>query len=85
MKVVNEVKKPFDHAKQSARDPLKFTSKRNSAEATGDLTDNKTSNKITKNSPQNNLQTGLETEEKFKKISKRYIHLQKKDSKTTNY
>ena len=50
----------LDHAKQSATDPIKFSSKRviqKTAEATGDLIGNKIANKITKvskNLQQNN-------------------------------
>ena len=49
--------KPLDHAKQSAADAIKTSSKRviqKTAEATGDLIGNKTANriiKISKNSP----------------------------------
>ena len=53
----------LDHAKQSATDAIKTSSKRviwKTAEATGDLTGNKIANKITKllkNSQQNNSET----------------------------
>ena len=55
--------KPLDHAKQSATDALKTSSKRviqKTAEATGDLIGNKIASKITKvsrSSPQNNSDT----------------------------
>ena len=68
----------LDHAKQSATDALKTSSKRvikKTAEATGDLIGNKIANKITrvsKNLQQNNLETV--TNEHGKEIPKeRYI------------
>ena len=59
-------RKLLDHAKQSATDALKTSSKNSknviqkTAEATGNLTDNKIANKITRvsrSSPQNNPET----------------------------
>ena len=70
--------KRLGHAKQSAADVLKTSSKRviqKTAEATGDLIGNKIANKITKvskNSQQNNLETV--TNEHDKEIPKeRYV------------
>ena len=66
-KIVNSKSQKFlDHAKQSAPDAFKTSSKRvlqKTAEATGDLSGNKITNKITrssKNSPQNSLETNEE-------------------------
>ena len=71
-------KKLLGHAKQSATDALKTTSKRvtqKTAEATGDLIDNKIANRVTgfsKNSQQNNSETV--TKENDKEIPKeRYM------------
>ena len=69
--------KLLDHAKQSATDALKTSSKRNNqktAEATGDLIGNKTANKIrrfSENSQQNNSEAV--TNEHDKETLKRYI------------
>ena len=71
--------KILDHARQSATDALKTTSKRviqNTAEATGDLISNKTATRITrisKNAQQNNSKTV--TNEHDKELPKeRYIY-----------
>ena len=79
--------KLLDHAKQSATDAFKTTSKREiqkAAEATGDLIGNKIANKITgvsKISQQNNIETVV-TNKHDKEISKkRYIYLRKKTKK----
>ena len=78
--------KLLDHAKQSALDPLKTTSKRviqETAEAIGDLIGNKITDRITKvskNSEQNNSDTVIN--EHDKEIPKeRYISRRK----TENY
>ena len=78
--------KLFDHAKKSATDALKTSSKgiiQKTAEVTGDLIGNKiadTITKVSKNSQQNNLETV--TNEHDKEIPKEiYIYLQKKDKK----
>ena len=69
--------KLLDHAKQSATDALKTSSKRTNqktAEATGDLIGNKTTNKIrrfSENSQQNNSEAV--TNEHDKETLKRYI------------
>ena len=69
--------KLLDHAKQSATDALKTSSKRTNqktAEATGDLIGNKTANKIrrfSENSQQNNSEAV--TNEHDKETLKRYI------------
>ena len=74
------------HAKQSATDALKTSTKsviQKTAEATGDLTGNKTANKVTKvsrNSQQNNLDTFKNENDKEKHL-KKDIYLQKKDKK----
>ena len=78
--------KLFDHAKKSATDALKTSSKgiiQKTAEVTGDLIGNKiadTITKVSKNSQQNNWETV--TNEHDKEIPKEiYIYLQKKDKK----
>ena len=74
------------HAKQSATDALKTSTKsviQKTAEATGDLIGNKTANKVTKvsrNSQQNNLDTFKNENDKEKHL-KKDIYLQKKDKK----
>ena len=68
--------KLLDHAKQSAADALKTSSKRaipKRAEANGDLIGNKIADKITrvsKTSPQNNLETSEEI------LREKYISLE---------
>ena len=75
----------LDHAKQSATDALKTTSKRviqKTTKSTSDLTDNKIANKnteVSKNSQQNNLETVKN--EVIKKYLKKDIYLQNKDRK----
>ena len=75
--------KPLDHAKKSAADALKSSSKiviQKTAEATEDLIGNKISNKIarvSKNSQQNISE--IVTNEHDKKYFKKDIYLQKKD------
>ena len=65
----------LDHAKQSATDALKTTSKRAIQEVTGDLNDNKISNRITKvSSKSQQINSGTITNENDKEIPKeRYI------------
>ena len=76
----------LDHAKQSATDALKTSTKsviQKTAEATGDLIGNKTANKVTKvsrNSQQNNLDTFTNENDEEKHL-KKDIYLQKKDKK----
>ena len=76
--MVNKAKNSLNHAKQSATDLLKTTSKRviqKTAEATGDLIGNKIANRITKVS-RSSLQNDSETitNENDKEILKeRYI------------
>ena len=56
----NYSQKRFDHAKQSAKDALKTSSKwviQTIAEETSDLVGHKIANKITKKSPQNTSKT----------------------------
>ena len=78
--------KLLDHAKHSAIDVFKTTSKREiqkSAEAIGYLIGNKIANKITKapeNSQENNSETVINKHDK-EMLKKRYIYLQKKDKK----
>ena len=78
--------KPLDHAKQSASDALKTSSKRviqNRAEVTGDLIGNKIAKRITKvsrGSPQNNSEAI--TNEYDKEIPKE-IYISRR--KTENY
>ena len=77
--------KLLDHAKISATDALKTSSKRviqKTAEATGDLIGNKIADRTTKSSKdsqQNNSETV--TNQPDKKSTKTKIYLQKKDKK----
>ena len=77
--------KLLDHAKKSATDALKTSSKRviqKTAEATGDLIGNKIADRTTKSSKdsqQNNSETV--TNQPDKKNTKTKIYLQKKDKK----
>ena len=84
--------KLLDHAKQSAADALKTTSKKiiqKSAEATGDLVGNKINNIITKasrSSPQNKSETIANEHTWWKNTEKTlyiyiYIYIQKKTRK----
>ena len=76
----------FDHAKQSATDAFKTSSKgaiQNTAEATGDLNGNSNDNeiiKLSKNSQQNNSETVANEHDK-ELPEERYITLKK----TKNY
>ena len=76
----------LDHAKQSATDALKTSTKsviQKTAEATGGLIGNKTANKVTKvsrNSQQNNLDTFTNENDEEKHL-KKDIYLHKKDKK----
>ena len=73
--------KLLDHAKKSAADTLKTTSKRTiqkTAEATGEFNGNKSHIKITRNSPQKNLETLSQTEGKSILILRKYMHISRK-------
>ena len=77
--------KNFDHAKQSATDAFKTTSRRKiqkAAQIVVDLVDNKIANefrKVSRTWPQNDLET--ENTECDKENVKKDLYLQKKDNK----